>query len=146
MIHHHLKTEGRSLTVNFDASLEGIAIKIPHFELVYLLDTLYRLLLDHTSSEGDHSFELEIKKEEIRGGLLSLSLSTNGASWLFDFNSNSDIEHLLQSLNLKAITQQINSYAGAIEFEPPSPASTTKATIRIYLPLLQSEEDKGVNQ
>lgn len=141
-----LRERQHVLSVNFDSSLEGIVIGIPHFEMVYFIDTIYRMMIFDNPRDVMSPISLTIKKEGIDHGLLSVRLSSNVSLLdLFGERESTDTGSF-NSLNLRAIQQQLHSFGGGIELLQRSPNESTETSIRIRLPLLQIGEGKGANQ
>ncbi len=128
LIQAQYKDADKSLTINFDPSLEGIMIRIPQFDAVFALDTIYRILLAQTPA--DSATVLSLRKESLSKGMLNITISTNS-------NSTTAVEgtSLLNLFNLRVINQQLSTFGGHVDTLDKSLTECAGTNLRIGLPL-----------
>lgn len=147
LILNQFKMDQQFLTIDFDSALEGVSVRVPHFELVYFLETLYRLILGQSTETASPVLQLSVKKDSIIGDQLTLLITNRGTPDATNSTTTDlTLNDVLEAINFRAIQTQLSNYGGSIELLSEFATSTTKAAIRIYLPLLRTEEDKGANQ
>jgi hypothetical protein len=120
----------QTLIFEFDPSLDGMTVSIPHFETVFILDTIYQILL--TGVSAHQKVILKITKDSMNEGFVTIrvdALSDAPMCW--------DSPELSPSIlyNFRAINAQIAKFEGKIEILNKSLTQTTGTNILIRLPL-----------
>lgn len=128
LIQAQYKDAQKELTVILDSSLEGVLVRIPQFDTVFILDTIYRILLSNTPLESGTI--LKVKKESLSNDKVFLKISSNSKSI-----STIEVKGLLNLFNLRVISQQLINYGGHVGSVDKSLTECAGTNLRIGLPL-----------
>ena len=143
ILNSSLKELDPILIVEFDPSLEGVVLPIPHFEVVHLLETLYRFLVVESHLSKSPQLCLSVTKDSVVDGILTVLVATNTTKPLMSLEDHHDVLPRFNSLNIRAIQQQLQAYGGDFEQLPQSTSQEIQMAIRLRLPLLETGYNKG---
>jgi signal transduction histidine kinase len=133
IIQSQLKQDLQSLIVDFDPSLEGKLIQVPQFDAVFILDTIYRILLFENPHSAQDQLYLEVKNEGRNEKELIISLKTNS---MCDLDLSKSGSNRVNLFNLRAIHQQLVTYGGHVGSLDKSLTDNSGTILKIGLPSL----------
>lgn len=124
-----------SLHVEVEPSLEGIELMMPHFETVFLLDTLYRYVLNLSGAKPTAPkapLSLAVKREDSSDDFLILEISSNANR---NTIGNKNASDLLQLINLEALFKRSLAYGVQLENLKNMNTDGKGTKLRIVLPI-----------